>query len=365
MGLKCGIIGLPNVGKSTIFNALTKATVEVANFPFCTIKPHIGVVPVPDQRLKRISDIIKPKSIIPTTITFIDIAGLIKGASKGEGLGNKFLATIRETEALVHVIRCFQDETVVHCSGQLNPLEDINLINTELALADLETCEKALLRMRVNKKTQLILHNNLKFKTLESCRIHLEKVGTLRGLNLSEEENFTIRDLHFFTLKPILYIANINENYLHKKNVYVEQVKKFAEQQGTIVITMCALLESDVAQLKNHEYNDFMMELRLKECALNNLIRESYKLLKLKTYFTVGIKEVRAWTIPEGTTAYEAAKNIHSDIKKGFIKAQIISYEDFITTQGEQAAKEAGKVHIEGKDYLVKDGDIIKFFFKI
>ncbi|WWP00192.1 MAG: redox-regulated ATPase YchF [Candidatus Dasytiphilus stammeri] len=363
MGLKCGIIGLPNVGKSTIFNALTKGCVEVANFPFCTIEPHIGVVPVPDKRLKIISEMVQPKRVIPTTITFIDIAGLIKGASKGEGLGNQFLAKIRDTEALVHVIRCFQDEKIVHCSGELNPIEDINLINTELALADLEVCEQAILRIRLDKTSLRLDKKQLTLKTLEHCRIHLEKEGTLRALQFSSEETLTICNLNFLTLKPILYIANVNENYHNK--IYVEQVKKIAEQEGASVITICALIESELAQLKDNESNDFMIELGLKESALNHLIRESYKLLNLNTYFTVGKKEVRAWTITEGTTAYQAAKKIHSDIQKGFIRAQIISYEDFIKNQGVQAAKEAGKVHIEGKDYLVKDGDIINFLFKI
>ncbi|WWO98210.1 MAG: redox-regulated ATPase YchF [Candidatus Dasytiphilus stammeri] len=359
MGLKCGIIGLPNVGKSTIFNALTKARVEVANFPFCTIKPHIGVVPVPDKRLKILSEIVKPQRIIPTTITFIDIAGLIKGASKGEGLGNQFLAKIRDTDALVHVIRCFQDEKIVHCSGEVNPIEDINLINTELALADLEVCEKALLR----DKTRLRLDKKLQLKTLERCRMHLEKEGTLKALNLSYEEKNSIHNLNFLTLKPILYIANVNENYQNK--IYVQQVKNIAKKEGTGVITLCALIESDLAQFKDNESNDFIIDLGLKECALNYLIRESYKLLKLNTFFTVGTKEVRAWTILNGTTAYQAASKIHSDIQKGFIRAQIISYGDYIKNQGAQAAKEAGKVHIEGKDYLVKDGDIINFLFKI
>ncbi|WWO99072.1 MAG: redox-regulated ATPase YchF [Candidatus Dasytiphilus stammeri] len=355
MRLKCGIIGLPNVGKSTIFNALTNSASKVANFPFSTIEHHTGIVAVPDQRLNVLAAIVKSPRIITTTIKFVDIAGLIKGSSRGEGLGNHFLNNIRDTDALFHVVRCFDDEDIVHLSGKLDPLQDINIINTELALADLETCEAAI--KQINKKN---LRSNINHATpeliiLEKCRLQLNNARLLRELTFSKEEQSAIRYLNFLTLKPTMYIANISKHdFQNLKNNYLEQLHGLAEKEGTSVVSLCAQLESEIAKTKS--------SVQLKS-RLHNVITNGYKLLNLQTYFTVGIKEVRAWTIPNGATAYQAAGKIHTEFQKGFIRAKIISYQDFIRYQGEQGAREAGKIRLEGKEYLVKDGDVIYFLF--
>ena len=363
MSVKCGIVGLPNVGKSTLFNALTEAGIAAENFPFCTIEPNSGIVSIPDTRLDKLAELVAPEKLIHTTVEFTDIAGLVAGASKGEGLGNQFLANIRQCDAIAHVVRCFEDENVTHVANTIDPAADIDTINTELALADLETVEKSLDRVtRVAKSGDK--DAQLQVALLEKVKVHLDTAQPVRTLELYKEEQADIKSLHLLTCKPVMYIANVDEEGF-SDNPHLETVKRIAAGEGAEVVAICNKLEAEIAELENEEKAEFLQDLGMDEPGLDRVIRAGYSLLGLQTYFTAGPKEVRAWTVKAGATAPEAAGVIHTDFEKGFIRAEIVGYSDYVNNGGELGAKDAGKWRLEGKDYVVADGDVIHFRFNV
>ena len=363
MALQCGIVGLPNVGKSTLFNALTKAGIAAENYPFCTIEPNVGVVEVPDPRLQKLADIVHPERVLPATVEFVDIAGLVAGASQGEGLGNQFLSHIRETDAIVNVVRCFEDDNVIHVSGRVDPISDIEVIETELALADLQTAEKSLHRQQKtaragDKDAQRLV------TILESCIAHLNQGKPVRTLDLSKEDQALIKPLCFITAKPAMYVGNVSDHGF-TDNPLLQKLQAYADERNAPVVAICASTEAEIADLSDEDKLVFLQDMGMQEPGLNRLIRAAFKLLGLQTYFTAGVKEVRAWTIPVGATAPQAAGVIHTDFERGFIRAQTIAYEDYIAHKGEGGAREAGKLRAEGKEYVVQDGDVLNFLFNV
>jgi GTP-binding protein YchF len=364
MSLKCGIVGLPNVGKSTLFNALTRAAIAAENYPFCTIEPNVGIVEVPDARLAALAALAKPEKVIPAVVEFVDIAGLVAGASKGEGLGNQFLANIRETDAIAHVVRCFEDENVTHVAGKIDPVSDIETINTELALADLATVERQLARYSKVARAGGDQEAQRLVAALEKCLIALNEARPVRSLDFYEEEKAVLKPLCLITAKPAMYVANVKDDGF-ERNPHLDAVRAYAAKEGAPVVAVCAAIEAEIAGMADEDKAMFLADMGMSEPGLDRVIRAGYTLLGLQTYFTAGPKEVRAWTIRRGDTAPRAAGVIHTDFEKGFIRAEVIAYDDYIACKGEQGAKEAGKMRLEGKDYVVRDGDVMHFRFNV